>query len=151
MPTHSEKLRNTLAVLLASELGEYIYTATDGTEVARSTSIRIVPPQVPDNIKMDVVGDRGIECLIYQDPRVETTSQVDFEYYEVVIRQHNLKQPTSKARQLITSLFTTTKTMRQQQAQIKGETRLEQVYLEIPRWYDFDGKHIMKKLAAIVP
>lgn len=147
--THSQKLRDSLKILLASELGGYTLVATDGTEKDGGPSIRIVPPQVPDNIKMKVIGDRGIECLIYQDPRVEPSSQVDFEYYEVVLRQHNLNQPTSNARKLITDLFSGVKPMRQQQAQIKGETRLEQVFLEIPRFKNFDSEYILKKIEKL--
>ena len=149
MNTHSEKLRDTLKTLLASELGEHVYIGTDGTEVDRQPAIRIVPPQVADYIKMQVVDDRGIECLIYQDPRLESTSQVDFEYYEVALRQHNLNQPSTKAKTLICRLFPAVQNVRIQQAQIKGETKLEQVNLEIPRYYNFDDPYILKKLSEM--
>lgn len=148
--THSQKLRDTLKILLAQELGEYVLMGSNGSEVGRTPAIRIVPPQVPDNIRLEVVSDRGIECLIYQDPRVEASSmQPDMEYYEVAIRQHSLKQPTTKARKLITTVFTAVKQVRLQQAQIRGEVTLEQVNFEIPRFYDFDGEHIGKKLLAL--
>ena len=152
MTTHAQKLRNLLTLLLASELGEYQYIASGGGVAGNSRSIRIVPPQVPSNIKMQVAGGRGIECLIYQDPRIEPNSmQADFEFYEVVLRQHNLDQPTSKAQQLMLKMFSGIRPMRQQQAQIKGETRLEQVYFEIPRFYNFDGEHLRSKLTKILP
>ena len=150
MLTHSEKLRSTLRILLSSELGEHVAIDSDGNELIRSPAIRIVPPQIADYIKMEVVEGRGIECLVFQDPRVEPSSQVDFEFYEVVLRQHNLNQPTTKARQLITKLFTAVKPMRQQQAQIKGETKLEQVFLEIPRYHNFDDPEILKKMAKVI-
>ena len=147
MTTHSEKLRDTLQTLLANELGEYIFIASDGSEAGRVPSIRIAPPQVPDNIKMEVVGDRGIECLIYQDPRIEYHTQVNLEFYEVALRQHNLKQPSTKAKNLIGNLFPAVTNVRKQQAQIKGDTQLEQVHLEIPRYKNFDSDYILRKLA----
>lgn len=142
---HSVKLRDTLKLLLASELGEYEIGGT------RSPSIRIVPPQVADYITMHVAEGRGIECLIYQDPRVEPSSmQADLEFYEVVLRQHNLEQPTTSARKLITSVFPSVQPIRSQQAQIKGETKLEQVFLEIPRYYAFDGKTITRRIERLI-
>jgi hypothetical protein len=145
--THSQKLRDALKLLLASELGEYTSTDNNGQKISIGPAIRIVPPQVPDNIRLEVVAGRGIECLVYQDPRTEPSSmQADFEYYEVAIRQHNLKQPTTKAKNLITTVFSAVKQVRKQQGQIKGETTLEQVNLEIPRYYNFDSSHILKKI-----
>lgn len=148
--THSEKLRDSLKTLLASELGIYKMITAEGAEFNDSPSIRIIPPQVPDYIKMEVVDGRGIECLVYQDPRVETSSmQADFEYYQIIIRQHNLKQPTSKARKLITNVFSAVKMLRRQQEKAVGEIKLEQINLEIPRYYNFDSDYISRKIEKI--
>lgn len=148
--SHSEILRNTLATLLASQLGEYAFIGSNGLEIGRSPSIRLVPPQVPDNIKMQVVGDRGIECLIYQDPRIEPTTQVTWEYYEVALRQHNLNQPSTKAKILISRLFAGVTQIRKQQGQIQGEITLEQVSLEIPRFHNFDDDFILGKVQKLL-
>jgi hypothetical protein len=149
--THSQKLRDALKLLLAQELGEYVLMGSSGIAVGRSPAIRIVPPQVPDNIRFEVVDGRGIECLIYQDPRVEPSSmQPDFEYFEVAIRQHNLKQPTTQAKKLITTVFSAVQQVRRQQAQIQGEVTLEQVNFEIPRFYDFDGDYVGKKTVKLL-
>ena len=91
----------------------------------------------------------GIECLIYEDPRIEFTSQCDWEYYEVALRQHNLNKPTTIAKKRIGHLFSAIKNVRIPQAQIKGDVTVEQVNLEIPRFYNFDDERILAKIERV--